>query len=75
MENVLLATLPPFNEMDEQLHTQLMIAMENRASVNDDFINEVLPSCVDVIKIAWYKSLKVPRQVFSVAETPSHVSL
>ena len=43
--------------------------------MNDNFINEVLPNCVDVIKITWYESLKVPRQVFSVAETPSNVSL
>ena len=61
--------------MDEQLHTQLVIAMEKRACINDDFMNKVLPNCVDVIKIAWYKPLKVPRQVFSVAETPSDVSL
>ena len=74
-ENALLATLPPLNEIDDQLHTQLIIALENRTDMNDGFISEVLPNCVDLIKIAWYESLRVPQQAFNVPESPSDTSV
>ena len=74
-ENALLAALPPLNEINDQLHTQLIIALENRTDMNDAFISEFLPNCVDLIKIAWYKLLRVPQQAFNVPETPSDTSV
>ena len=75
VENAMMLTLPPVNEIDSKLHQELLTVMEKRIQSDHDYLHEVLPRCVDNIELMWYKTMHEPRPVFSVAETPSDISL
>ena len=51
VENAFLATLPPMNEIDPELHEQLLRVMENKLQVQNKYLEEDLPSAVDAIKL------------------------
>ena len=50
VENAVMATLAPLNEVDTKLHQELLSVMENRVYAEYDFLHEVLQRCLDNIK-------------------------
>ena len=63
------------DEVDAKLHDELLTVMENRIHAESDYLNEVLPRCLDNIKVMWYETMRVPKEVFSVPEADSDVTL
>ena len=77
VKNTLLAlgTLPPVNEIDVKLHQELLTVMENRVSMEYDYLHSVLPHCLNNIMMVWYGTMHTPTKVFSVPKTASDVTL
>ena len=75
VENALMLTLPPINEIDAKLHQDLITLMENKVEADHDYLHESLPTCLNNIKLMWYETMHAPRAIFSVGETPSDLSI
>ena len=74
-ENVLMSTLPPADQIDTQLYSDLLTVIQKREQDDFDFINNVLPTHVDRIKTAWYESPYVTTSIFNVPNTESDASM
>ena len=74
MENRQLATLPPINEIDPELHQQLLTLMENRGIDEYNYLNEELPDKLNQIKLDWYENRNTIQAVINVPETESDAS-
>ena len=51
IENMLMASLPPINEIDHKLHENLIDTMEKRIQVENQYLEVTLPGAVDAIKL------------------------
>ena len=74
-ENALISTLPPADQIDTQMYSDLLTAIQKREQDDFDFINNVLPSHVDRIKTQWYQSPHVLPTIFNVPNTESDTSV
>ena len=57
LENTLMATLPPINEIDMKLHEKLISVMEQRIQDESKSLNVTLPGMIDTIKLDWYQNM------------------
>ena len=72
VENALLATLPPPNEIIAALQEQLICLMESHIYEQNKCLDTDLPNVIDSIKLDWYQNLKpqAPTQDrFNIPET------
>ena len=72
IENTLMASLPPINEIDHKLHENLIDTMEKRIQVENQYLEVALPGAIDTIKLDWYQHMhhqKNPDLTVYVPET------
>ena len=72
LENTLISSLPPVNEIDIRLHEKLISVMEQRVQNKNQYLDVELPNAIDTIKLAWYENmhhLKNPDLSVYVPET------
>ena len=72
IENTLMASLPPINEIDHKLHENLIDTMEKRIQVENQYLEVTLPGAIDNIKLDWYQHMhhqKNPDLTVYVPET------
>ena len=70
-----LATLPPVNEIDHQLHQELITLMESRVIEDYYYLNESLPDKLNQIKLNWYENLHSTKPIINVPDTESDASI
>ena len=72
VENTLMASLPPINEIDHKLHEKLIETMEKRVQAENQYLDVELPGAIDAIKLDWYHHMhnfKNPDLTVYVPET------
>ena len=72
LENTLMTSLPPVNEIDQKLHEKLITVMEQRIQAENQYLDMELPGAIDAIKLDWYQHMhnfKNPDLTVYVAET------
>ena len=52
LENTLISSLPPVNEIDIRLHEKLISVMEQRVQNENQYLDVELPNAIDTIKLA-----------------------
>ena len=57
VENTLMASLPPINEIDHKLHENLINVMEKRVQAESQYLEVTLPRAIDNIKLDWYQHM------------------
>ena len=57
VENALMASLPPINEIDHKLHEKLIDTMEQRIQTESQYLEVTLPGSIDAIKLDWYQHM------------------
>ena len=57
VENTLMASLPPINEIDHKLHENLINVMEKRVQAESQYLDVTLPRAIDNIKLDWYQHM------------------
>ena len=75
MENNLLATMPPINEVDLDLHEDMLLLMETRNNAEYHYLHEALPNLLNKIKLHWYENREEIETVINVPETESDVNI
>ena len=75
LENSLITTLPPVEELDPNLYADLMVVIHKRDQEENEFVDDVLPAIVDRIKTVWYETPQEPHNVVYVPGTDSDNSL
>ena len=75
IENNLLATMPPINEVDLDLHGELILLMEARNNAEYHYLHEALPNLLNKIKLHWYENRDEVETIINVPETESDVSI
>ena len=56
-ENTLMASLPPVNEIDHNLHEALIETMEECIQNKNQYLEVELPGAIDTIKLTWYQNM------------------
>ena len=57
LENTLISSLPPVNEIDICLHEKLISVMEQRIQNENQYLDVELPTAIDAIKLSWYENM------------------
>ena len=57
LENTLMTSLPPVNEIDTRLHEKLISVMEQRIQNENQYLDVELPTAIDAIKLSWYENM------------------
>ena len=57
LENTLMTSLPPVNEIDQKLQEKLITTMEQRIQTESQYLDVVLPGAIDAIKLDWYQHM------------------
>ena len=72
VENALLATLPPTDEIDKTHYEHLLMVMENKTRFQNQYLDTDLPAVIDTIKLDWYGNRKLPadnQEQFCIPDT------
>ena len=75
LENNLMQSLPPTDEVDLHLFNEMSTVIQNREQDVFEYIHVVLPTHVDRIKTAWYETPRVFKEILYVPDTQSDTSL
>ena len=74
IEKNLLATMPPINEIDLNLHGDLINLMDAHINAEYHYLHETLPDCLNKIKLDWYDNRNTTPDVINVPDTASDAS-
>ena len=74
IEKNLLATMPPINEIDLNLHGDLINLMDAHINAEYHYLHEALPDCLNKIKLDWYDNRNTTPDIINVPDTASDAS-
>ena len=74
IEKNLLAAMPPINEIDLNLHGDMINLMEARINAEHHYLHAALPDCLNKIKLDWYDNRLTTPAVINVPDTASDAS-